>query len=70
MGVRTDKEDLNVLSAAISDRTRMVAGGIIAVWWALVIGEDADGLASQLKGPVVSIFYICFINCSWPKLTY
>jgi hypothetical protein len=72
--VPTKKEvidDMNALSAQLSERTRSVAGGIIAIWWALLVGSRTDDATSQLKalliGPVALAavtFMIDFVQFS------
>jgi hypothetical protein len=48
--------ELQFLSDKLSDRSRVIAGGIIAIWWATLVGEKTPPMglnATALLGPVV-----------------
>jgi hypothetical protein len=47
--------ELQILSDKLSERSRVVAGGVIAIWWATLAGDKApQGLSMRaLLGPAI-----------------
>jgi hypothetical protein len=47
-------EELGALSGQVSERTRTIAGGIIAIWWALLVGDSSDRLSDKLQAALIA----------------
>jgi hypothetical protein len=49
-------QELNFLSDKLSERSRAIAAGVIAIWWAALMGDKTpNGLvANALIGPVIA----------------
>jgi hypothetical protein len=49
------REHMKELSGQLSERTRTVSGGIIAIWWAVLVGETNDTSSYLSKALLVPV---------------
>jgi len=57
-------QELNFLSDKLSERTRVISAGVIAIWWATIVGDKSPPALDRntLLGPVIAAGIALFLD--------